>query len=274
MAPTASHMAVSPSRSGITRNRSQIKGKAKRDLATALHRKGAEMEIELILEKKDIKKPLRFSYTRMVNAGYVGRDQEEVHRHISELAKKGIPGPKETPTLYPVIQRNLVMDEEIEVYGNETCGEVEYVLLVENRDAIYVGLGSDHTDRHLEETDIPRAKQICPNIISHEVWSLSEVRDHWDDLLIEARVIVKGKEIFYQQGALSLILDPDALMRFVASKIRSPLEGIIIFSGTLGSLTGGFAFGEQFMAKLTDPILNRTLSLSYKIFPLNYLQVE
>ncbi len=232
------------------------------------------MEIELILDEKGGSKPLIFSYTRMVNAGYVGRDQKEVHRHVNELAKKGIPGPKETPTLYPVIQRNLVMDDEVEVYGNETCGEVEYVLLVENKDTVYVGVGSDHTDRHLEEMDIPRAKQICPNIISHKVWSLSEVRDHWDDLLIEARVKTKGKEILYQQGALSLILDPDALMRFVASKIRSPLEGTIIFSGTLGSLTGGFVFGEQFTAKLTDPKLNRNLSLSYKILPLSYLQIE
>lgn len=232
------------------------------------------MEIELIVDNKNGSKPLIFSYTRMVNAGYVGRDQEEVHRHISELAKKGIPGPKETPTLYPVIPRNLVMDDEVEVYGNETCGEVEYVLLVEDKDTVYVGVGSDHTDRHLEESDIPRAKQICPNIISHRVWPLSEVEDHWDDLVIEASVVKEGEEILYQQGALALILDPDALLKFVVSKLKSPLENLIIFSGTLGSLTGGFVFGEQFTAKLTDPKLNRNLSLSYKILPLNYLEVE
>lgn len=232
------------------------------------------MEIELILDEKDKRKPLTFSYTRMANAGYVGRDQEEVRRHVNELAKKGIPGPKETPTLYPVILRNLVMDNEIEVYGNETCGEVEYVLLVKDKDTIYVGVGSDHTDRHLEELDIPRAKQICPNVISHRVWPLSEVRDHWDELMLEARVVKGGEEILYQQGPLALILDPDALLKFVSSKLKSPLENVIIYSGTLGSLTGGFVFGEQFMAKLTDPKLNRDLSLNYKILPLSYLPVE
>jgi len=233
-----------------------------------------KMKIELTLEAKDRSEPLTFEYMRMVNAGYVGRDQEEVHRHIDELAKKGIPGPEKTPTLYPVIPRTLITDSGIEVYGDETCGEVEYVLLIENEGAIYVGVGSDHTDRHLEKTDIPRAKQICPNVISHKVWPFVEVMDHWDDLVIEARVMKGGKEILYQQGLLSLIMDPKALMEFVASKLKSPLEKMIIYSGTLGSLTGGFVFGEQFMAKLTDPKLDRSLDLSYDISPLDYLRVE
>jgi len=229
------------------------------------------MMIALTLEGKDRTEPLAFAYTRMVNAGYVGRDQAEVRRHIDELARKGIPGPKKTPTLYPVIPRTLVTDSEIEVYGDETCGEVEYVLLVENPDMIYVGVGSDHTDRHLEETDIPRAKQICPNIISRRVWPLAEVTDHWDDLEIEASVVKEGEEILYQQGRLALIMDPKKLMDFVASMVRFPLENVVIYSGTLGSLTGGFVFGEHYMAKLTDPKLGRNLDLSYKVLPMNYM---
>ena len=232
------------------------------------------MEIELILDKKGGEEPITFSYTRMVNAGYVGRDQKEVRRHINELAKKGIPGPKETPTLYPIIQRNLVMDNKIEVYGNETCGEVEYVLLVENKNKIFVGVGSDHTDRHLEEIDIPRAKQICPNVVSRRVWPLTEIRDHWDNLLIEATVKIDGREMVYQKGTLALILDPDTLLEFVTSKIKSPLENMIVFSGTIGSLTGGFVFGSQFTAKLIDQKLNRSLSLSYEIWPLDNLPDE
>ena len=96
------------------------------------------MDIRLTLEQKGKSAPLTFSYTRMINAGYVGRDQEEVRRHIDELAKKGIPGPKTTPTAYPVICRMMVTDPEIEVYGDETCGEAEYVLFVENDGTIYV----------------------------------------------------------------------------------------------------------------------------------------
>jgi len=48
------------------------------------------VEIGLSLEKKGKIEPFRFQLARMVNAGYVGRNQEEVRRHIEELAKKGI----------------------------------------------------------------------------------------------------------------------------------------------------------------------------------------
>ena len=231
------------------------------------------MEIALTLKGKERTEPLTFSCRRMVNAGYVGRDQAEVRRHIDELAKKGIPGPKKTPTLYPVIPRTLITDSQIDVYGDETCGEVEYVLLIENKNRIYGGVGSDHTDRHLEETDIPRAKQICPNVISKNIWPLAEVSDHWDDLVIEAWVLKEGEEILYQQGPLALIMDPEALMEFVASQVDSPLENLIVYSGTLGSLTGGFVFGDQFRAKLKDPKLGRSLELKYEILPMHYMNV-
>jgi len=232
------------------------------------------VEIELTLEQKGKAKPLRYRYTRMVNAGYVGRNQEEVRRHIEELARKGIPGPKKTPTLYPVIPRTLVTDEAVEVYSHDTCGEVEYVLLIKDEKTVYVGLGSDHTDRHLEETDIPRAKQICPNVVSRRVWLLSEVMPHWDDLEIESRMIKEGKEVLYQKGRLALILDPPSLMEFVRSKIPGPLAGTVIYSGTLGTLTGGFVYGERFMAKLTVPRMGRSLDLQYDVLPLDYLTVE
>jgi hypothetical protein len=232
------------------------------------------VEIELTLEKRGKIEPLRYRYTRMVNAGYVGRNQNEVRRHIEELARKGIPGPKKTPTLYPVIPRMLVTDDKVEVYGGDTCGEVEYVLLIKDEKIIYVGLGSDHTDRHLEETDIPRSKQICPNVISRTVWPLSEALPHWDDLEIESRMIKDGKEILYQKGHLGLILDPPALMELVRSKMPGSLDGMVVYSGTLSNLTGGFVFGERFTATLTDPKLGRSLALGYDVLPLDYLSVE
>jgi hypothetical protein len=232
------------------------------------------VEIELTLEKREKTEPLRYRYTRMVNAGYVGRNQDEVRRHIEELARKGIPGPKKTPTLYPVIPRTLVTDDKVEVYSHDTCGEVEYVLLIKDEKTIYVGLGSDHTDRHLEETDIPRAKQICPNVISSTVWPLSEVLPHWDDLEIESRMIKDGKEIVYQKGHLGLIFDPPALMELVRSKTPGSLDGMVVYSGTLSNLTGDFVFGERFMATLTDPKLGRSLALGYDVLPLDYLSVE
>ena len=237
-------------------------------------RGGTGVDLELTLERKDRIEPLTFTYQRMVNAGYVGRNQAEVRRHIEELAKKGIPGPKTTPTLYPVIPRALLTDAEIEVYSGETSGEVEYVLLVEDERRIYVGLGSDHTDRHLEEADIPRSKQICPNVLSRKVWPLEEVTDHWDDLVMRSRVVSSGQEVLYQEARLALILGPDELMTFVRSKIPGSLNGTVIYSGTVGMLTDGFVHGERFEAELVDEMLNRRLELAYEVRPLDYLAMD
>jgi hypothetical protein len=228
------------------------------------------VEIKLLLEQIGKSRPLSFGYSRMVNAGYVGRDQDEVRRHVEELTRKGIPGPERTPTLYPVAPM-LATSEEIEVYGHETSGEVEYVLLVQNDHTIYVGLGSDHTDRHLEKTDIPRAKQICPNVMSQKVWPLPEVEKHWDDLVIQSKVFKDGKEIVYQRDRLQVILNPRDLMEFVRSRVRGPLERTVIFSGTVGALTGGFICGERFEAQLVDSNLDRCLELKYNVRPLDYL---
>ena len=232
------------------------------------------MKLELVLENKQGRRQLTFEYSRMINAGYVGKNQQEVRRHIEELAAKGIPGPKSIPVLFPVVCHALTTDSVIDVYGSETSGEVEYVLCVVSEDEVYVGLGSDHTDRHLEETDIPRAKQICPNLMGRTVWPLEEVESHWDDLFIAANVVKDRIDTLYQEGHLGLLLNPAELMSFVKSKIGGPLENLIIFSGTMGMLTGEFVFGESFSAKLIDEKLNRRLEISYDIRPLDYLTVD
>jgi len=232
------------------------------------------LELDLVLENKQGRRELSFNYSRMINAGYVGKNQEEVRRHIEELAAKGIPGPKSIPVLFPVVCHALTTDSVIEVYGSETSGEVEYVLCVITEDEVYVGLGSDHTDRHLEETDIPRSKQICPNFMGRTVWPLEEVEEHWDELLMSASVVKDAEAILYQEGRLGLLLNPAELMAFVKSKIQSPLKDLIIFSGTMGMLTGEFVFAEKFSAQLIDEKLKRRIEIGYEVKPLDYLAVE
>jgi hypothetical protein len=234
-----------------------------------------DLELHLELETKSGRRPMVFQYSRMVNAGYVGKNQDEVRRHIEELAEKGIPGPSTVPTLYPVVCHALnVGNAPVEVYGEKTSGEVEYVLLVKGEGEIYVGLGSDHTDRHLEETDIPRAKQICPNLMSRTVWPLSEVFDHWDDLLMRSRATLNGEEILYQEGRLGLLLNPEELLAFIKTKITGQLSDLVVFSGTMGMVTGEFVFGETFSTELIDETLDRRLAMAYDVRPLRYLAVD
>jgi hypothetical protein len=232
------------------------------------------LDTHLELETLKGNRPLSFRYQRMVNAGYVGKNQDEVRRHIEELAAKGIPGPSSTPTLYPVVLNALTTEDEIQVYGDSSSGEVEYVLLVKDANEVYVGLGSDHTDRFLEEVDIPRAKQICPNIMSRIVWPLAEVAEHWDELFMSSNVTHNGDRIRYQEGRLGLLLNPAELMEFVSGKLGGDLTETVIFSGTLGMLGGEFIYGERFFAELADPRLNRRLEVDYRVARLDYLTVD
>ena len=87
-------------------------------------------------------------------------------------------------------------------------------------------------------------------------------------------MVKDGQEILYQKGRLELILDPRALMEFVRSMIPGTMDSMVIFSGTLGTLTGGFVFGERFTAELVDNRLDRRLDLSYDVHPLDYMIVE
>lgn len=232
------------------------------------------MDIQLTIAGKDHSTPLNFSFSKMINAGFVGRDQEEVRRHLHELSEKGIPCPTEAPVLYPVVCRALTTEDTIEVYGRKTSGEVEYILYIKDEQEIYVGIGSDHTDRHLEEFNIPRSKQICPNLSSQQVWPLQDIEDHWDELSMKSMVTVNGRDILYQEGKLKLILSPRRLMDIIRTNISGPLENMVIYSGTVGMLTEGFTFGERFTASLSDPILDRSLEIAYDIQILEYLPLD
>lgn len=229
------------------------------------------MEIQLKLQKNGRETDLPFRVDRMVNAGFTGRNQEEVRHHLEELSAKGIEVPAETPLIYPVIPATLTTAESIVVYGTETSGEIEYVLFVKNESEIYVGIGSDHTDRKLEETDIPRAKQMCPNVVFPAVWDLDDVVDHWDELVMACRVEKDGQDLLYQKGGLGLLMSPAELMVFVAGKVTGPLADMVIFSGTVKMETPEFVFADRFSGRLTDPVLNRELAFSYRICPMDYL---
>ena len=229
------------------------------------------MEIQLVLQKQNTLTPLSFKVDKMVNAGFTGRDQSEVRHHLDELSAKGIDVPDTTPLLYPVIPSTLTTETAIDVYGAETAGEIEYVLFVKNDKEIYVGIGSDHTDRKLEELDIPRAKQITPNLISPVVWDLKDLDEHWDSWSMECSVKKDQDTILYQKGSLGLLMSPPELLAFVSQKIEGPLKNIVIFSGTVKMETKEFVFADTFSGLLSDPTLDRSIGFSYRITPLNYM---
>jgi hypothetical protein len=117
--------------------------------------------LNLTVRGRDGSYGLAFSVRRMVNAGYVGRDQEAVRKHIKELKREGIPSPDEVPALFPVASYLITMGGVLEVVEDATSGEAEFVLLVQEGQT-YVGAGSDHTDRRLEKTASSNPNRFAP----------------------------------------------------------------------------------------------------------------
>ena len=233
-------------------------------------------ELRLLFQKNGQIEEVHFQMRRMVNAGYTGRDQEAVKKHIEELKKEGIGPPESTPTAYEVNTQLIYFDdeiEEIEVIGNKTAGEAEFILLCHAK-GIYAGVGSDHSDRELEVISTIKSKQICPNLMSRGVWLLKDVRKDWDELMLRSWVKNdEGRKILYQEAPLSRIVTPEDLMAFVQDEMDDKtLEGVVIYSGTIPILTNGTNYNNYFEVELSNPRTGKKLHCSYKVRILNYLR--
>jgi len=229
--------------------------------------------LKLYLEQCGKGEEIFFPLRRMVNAGYTGRNQEKVKKHIEELIKEGISAPASTPTAYEVISHLILLDDEIEVIGDKTSGEAEFVLLCRGDD-IYVGAGSDHTDRELETVSIIKSKQVCPNVMSERVWNLKEVRKDWDQIRLRSWVKNEaGEKILYQEARLSAIMSPEDLLGFVKNALDDHnLDGMAIFSGTVAILPEKIHYSGYFGVELEHPRPGRKLRCDYGVRVLNYLE--
>ncbi|HVN22888.1 MAG TPA: DUF2848 family protein [Syntrophorhabdales bacterium] len=218
--------------------------------------------------------PLQFRVKRMVNGGYVGRDVEAVKAHLAELSREGVPAPPSVPMIFPVLSDNITADDRIEVIGNKTSGEAEFVLLFDAEN-IFVGVGSDHTDRELERESIVMSKQVCPNVLSPQVWKYDDVEEGWDDLTIQGWVKPRDAEewLLYQKAPLGTIISARDLIGLVKPAIKDGgVEGLVIFSGTVPILTREMVFGSAFRAELIDARRDRKLRCEYRVVVLDYLK--
>ena len=229
--------------------------------------------LELKLVTKEGISSRSIEIKRMINAGYVGRNRDAVQAHIDELAKEGVPTPNKIPMIFPVVSSNLTTDSEIDVVGEKTSGEVEYVLVL-NGTEVLVGIGSDHTDREVEVLSIVKSKQVCPNVMAAEVWMLNEVIDGWDDIILRSwvRTAEHETEILYQEAKLGTIISAVELMDIVKSKVADGvIDGIAVFSGTVPVITDGMIFGTHFRIELFDPKLGRSIGMEYQVRNLDFL---
>ena len=137
---------------------------------------------------------------KLIIAGWTGRDVAALERHIAELAAIGVKPPKTTPIFYRVSASLLTTNDTIEVLGEHSSGEVECVAYSFN-DGLWIGVGSDHTDRKAEAFGVSLSKQMCAKPVSRELWRFAEVAPHWDRLMLRSYVGVGGKWRLYQEGS-------------------------------------------------------------------------
>lgn len=202
--------------------------------------------------------------SRIVNCGWTGRDEEAVRAHIEELEKEGVTAPSEFPVLYPKPYHLITNRPDIEVISGTTSGEAEFVMFP-REDDVYVGVGSDHTDRDLETESIVLSKTVCPNVVGDELWALSDVEDHWDEIELRSWVGRGPDRELYQEDTLDAILPPRELLDLVGESSSKPLREMAVFSGSVATETEELVYSDVFSVELRDPVLARSLTCEYAV---------
>jgi hypothetical protein len=198
----------------------------------------------------------------LIIAGWTGRDTAALERHIVELEKLGVRRPASTPIFYHVAASLLTTDNTIEVLGEHSSGEVECVVHA-LADGLWVGVGSDHTDRKAETVGVSLSKQMCAKPVGRQLWRYDDVVPHWDQLVIRSFVRCNGTRRLYQEGPVRALRPPAELIRLFAGNDRLP-PGSAMFCGTL-AVHGAIEPAEQFEMELDDPVLGRRLAHTYSI---------
>lgn len=220
-------------------------------------------QLKLSLETAAGNRPLPLIIDRLIVAGWVGKNKEAVREHIEELGKLGVPAPSRTPTYMNLSASLLTTSEAMDVVGPESSGEVECVLFG-SAGRLFVGVGSDHTDRGFEKYDIPASKQMCAKPVAPVVWDIEDVRDHLDRITLRSWMTTGGKRRLYQEGFLAANIGVLDILKGVPAEDRLGLEHFALFCGTLPAL-GGIEIGEMFEFEMEDPVLNRRIGHRYSI---------
>jgi hypothetical protein len=220
--------------------------------------------IEFRIHANDRTATERLPVTQLVIAGWTGRDPKARDRHIAELEALGIARPATTPIYYPLAASRLTTASVIEASGGDTSGEVEFVLLRAGA-RLFIGVGSDHTDRKAETYSVTLSKQLCDHPMAPELWVFDDVAGHWDDIVLRSFATIGGKRVLYQEGTLAGMLPPGDL---IAAGFGDALpDGTAMFGGTFAA-KGGIRPAERFEFEIVDPALNRAIRHGYSIVTL------
>jgi hypothetical protein len=202
----------------------------------------------------------------LVIAGWTGRNVAALEAHIKELEAIGVKRPRRVPIFYRVAAQLLTSAGSIQVMADSSSGEVEFVLYA-LADGLWVGVGSDHTDRKAETVGVTLSKQMCAKPVGSRLWRYDEVRPHWDRLMLRSFVSDGGgARRLYQEGPVTTMRSPEELIRlYTGGDALAP--GTAMFCGTF-AVHGEISYAGAFEMELDDPVLGRKLAHNYRIVSL------
>jgi hypothetical protein len=220
------------------------------------------------VDDKGMLTPLTLAIDQAVIAGWTGRDPVARDKHIAELEAIGIARPASTPIYYRCSARRITLEDRIEVCGENSSGEVEFVL-IGWQGRIFVGCGSDHTDRKVEAYSVTVSKQMCDKPVASVLWELEDVIGHWDRLILRSWAVIDGARVLYQEGTLDAMLPvKDLIDRGFDSKGLP--DGCAMFGGTFAA-KGGIRPADRFEFELEDPVRKRKISHGYDVITMPVL---
>jgi len=225
-------------------------------------------EIVFTLEAKGGQLPLTLKLRQAVIAGWTGRDPVARDKHIAELEQLGIARPASTPIYYRVAARRLTTADAIEVSGSDSSGEVEFVL-IGSEGRIFVGVGSDHTDRKVEAYGVTVSKQMCDKPLAPVLWNFADIADHWDRIVLRSFATINEERVLYQEGRLDGMLGVDDLIARGFDGGKLP-DGCAVFGGTFAA-KGGIRSATRFEFEIDDPVLKRSIRHGYDVIELPVL---
>lgn len=205
--------------------------------------------------------------TRLVIAGWTGRDHAAIEHHIEELARLGVHRPSSVPLYYRASRSLLTQAEDVEMLGTASSGEVEPVL-VHHAGRWWLTVGSDHTDRAVETYSVAVSKQMCAKPVARAAWAWDDVAERADSLVLHSEVFEHGHWVTYQEGPLARIRPLPALVESLPAEV-SVAEGLVLFCGTHGAIpdADGAAIrpAQRMRLALIDAAASRRILHEYSV---------
>ena len=140
---------------------------------------------------------------------------------------------------------------------------VQFPDIVQHGGKLYVGCGSDHTERKVEGYNVTVSKQMCEKPLAPLLWAYDDVKPHWDKLVLRSYALERGERVLYQEGPVTAMRSPEELIKLYTNG-RGLEDGTIMFCGTLAARGGVRPTGE-FAFEFEDPVLTRKIAHAYRV---------